>query len=642
MTTAILRRRQRTQRDLRVFLLLGPVLVYDMGLQVLRIGTRFSEIIRNPARLGTLDWLAMIGSPLLYHFGLALTCAGALHIVSRSVRIRAAVLACTQVICMATVFIETASYVYFVQTESSLDWAQFAYNAARPADLVLVATGMVTPSEWTGLVLLLASVLAAPWIAPPLFREDSPQLDELRHTRESFVAMMIVGAAALTSAFVPLAQPHVVNAAVVRDPVVNLIVTHFSRPELDLAAETAAELNGRPFDLQIRRVRDVPERNVVFIILESTRAKSVTVYNPKLPTTPFLAQLARHSLVAERAYTVVPHTAKALVAIFCGIEPAHTVQALAFKLGLLGRCLPELIDGQGYRSVFFQSANPTFEARIPTTTAMGSDEFVGANRFSTNGFQKANFLGWEDDVMLDPSKEWLAQHRDRPFTAVYLTINAHHDCYPLRRHGHVQFVADQALNDYLNAVRYDDLFIEALLQQYKDLGLYSNTLFVILGDHGEAFGEHGRRTHDDVPYEEGLHIPLLLHDGGGKLINPGHFSTPVNELDLVPTILEVLGYEITRGKVHGTSIFHAQSDRKLNGACFNEGVCLVQIQGYEKYIHHFGGRHDQYFDLRTDPDEQYNLVHARPLRADVKRQELLAWDRHVRALYWANELQSRR
>jgi lipoteichoic acid synthase len=51
--------------------------------------------------------------------------------------------------------------------------------------------------------------------------------------------------------------------------------------------------------------------------------------------------------------------------------------------------------------------------------------------------------------------------------------------------------------------------VKHLLEQYKELGLYEETIFVLYGDHGEAFGEHGLYQHDNVAYEEGLRVPLL-------------------------------------------------------------------------------------------------------------------------------------
>src|SRR5690606_38506382 len=90
--------------------------------------------------------------------------------------------------------------------------------------------------------------------------------------------------------------------------------------------------------------RDRKQRNIVFIILESTRAQSTTIHNPDLETTPFLAKLAADSVVAKDAYAVVPHTSKALVAILCGIEPHLTMRITeALPGGIPTPCLGNLL-----------------------------------------------------------------------------------------------------------------------------------------------------------------------------------------------------------------------------------------------------------------------------------------------------------
>jgi lipoteichoic acid synthase len=635
-------RRPRSSSELRLLFLLLPVLVYDMTLQVLRLGLRYEELLRHPQPMGVLGWLAPLGSPLLYHLGLVTICAGLICATAGRRRASAAALVAAQVLCIATVLIETAAYVYFLDTDSSLDWPQFHYWVGRLDDLSLFAQEALSWGEWTAPLAMLGAVIVLPWAAPRLKRALGEPAIDLPHSRGGALAMIGVGALILTVGILPLTD-EVTNSAVIRDPALNLVFTAFTESEVDLAAESAAAILGRPFELRIRRARAVPRRNVVFVILESTRAPSVTAYVPTLPTTPFLAELAQRSLVGERAYAVIPHTSKALIAILCSMEPSHGVTPRALKLGLLSSCLPELLEDHGYESVFFQSADPAFEWRIPTTKAMGFDEFIGTNSFSTVGFEKANFLGWDDEVMLAPSRAWLATHLNGPFIAAYLTVAAHYEYRPLHRHGHVHFAdEDPPLDNYLNALRADDFFLRALFDQYKQLGLYENTIFVVVGDHGEAFGEHGRRTHDDVPYEEGLLVPLVVHDPTGRLVHPGRITAPVSQLDVLPTILDALGYEVVRGRPHGISMLRRQQPRKLMASCFNEETCLAEIDGTEKYIHHFGRQPDQYFDLRVDPGEHDNLASQRRQATARMLEEVLAWDRHVHGLYWGNELPSKR
>jgi arylsulfatase A-like enzyme len=87
-----------------------------------------------------------------------------------------------------------------------------------------------------------------------------------------------------------------------------------------------------------------------------------------------------------------------------------------------------------------------------------------------------------------------------------------------------------------------DIFLKNLIDQYKELGLYDNTIFVIYGDHGEGFGEHGRFQHDDTIWEEGLQVPLLIH--APRLIGGGERVEELsNHADILPTVLELLGYD---------------------------------------------------------------------------------------------------
>ncbi len=169
-------------------------------------------------------------------------------------------------------------------------------------------------------------------------------------------------------------------------------------------------------------------RNVVIITMESLRSEATTVGNPDRDTTPFLADLAERSLVAENAYTVVPHTSKALTASNCGyVPPLDTKLTESEPAGLPSTCLPGLLRDQGYRTGFFQSAVGEFERRPDLIRNLGYDDFFPVEAFPTAGFGRANYFGWEDDIMLEPSRDWVRQQGDQPFLMTYLTVTGHHD-----------------------------------------------------------------------------------------------------------------------------------------------------------------------------------------------------------------------
>jgi len=127
---------------------------------------------------------------------------------------------------------------------------------------------------------------------------------------------------------------------------------------------------------------------VAVVHLESVRARSVTPYNEDLDTTPFLEDLAEESLMAERAYAVVPHTTNARVTILCGVyPPVGRWQTYVVGDWIPARCLPDLLGERGYSSVYFTSSEQTFERRPEVVENMGYEEFYAVETMDTEGFE---------------------------------------------------------------------------------------------------------------------------------------------------------------------------------------------------------------------------------------------------------------
>jgi len=544
---------------------------------------------------------------------------------------------------LLVVTVTTCAYQYFRETGTTLDYNIIALWMLKPREVVLVLGGSVPLSAWV----LLFGVLFYGALGPGLLARVVEWWRGWAGRRSPAGTFKVLLCGSLGLWFLALGFGSLsllvgsasagASKSFARDPVVNVVLTGVEEATTEDVPVASVDLDTEQSDAPASLVAspETETRNIVLIHLESTRARSVTSYDESLATTPFLDELAGSGLLVERAYTPVPHTSKASVSVNCGIFP-HLVQPTTESEpdGIPVPCLADLLQDRGYATVLFQSSTKDFENFEGLVKNFGYEEYYPLESMDTEGFERSNYFGYEDDIMLEPSEEWLREHRNEPFVAEYLTGTGHHDYQPPSRYGHRDFSEDELVNRYLNSIRYLDFFVKNLIDQYKGLGLYENTIFVIYGDHGEGFGEHGRFQHDDVVWEEGLRVPLIIH-APGWFGNGERVRGLSNHTDVLPTVLDMLGYEVKNGEYPGYSLLRPlPEDRALTFGCFHEEQCLARIEGSEKYIHHYGNQPDELFDLAQDPAEWRNLAAGeRPEEINERREELLRWRSEVNAAY---------
>ncbi|CAN5756845.1 sulfatase-like hydrolase/transferase [soil metagenome] len=605
--------------------LLLPLVIYNVGLKIVRIVTQLSP----PGPLGFVDQLR---SDVFFNLGYALLWIG-LFAAVRSGLLRGIFLALFHISALLVLILTTSTHFFYKTTGSTLDYSFIMLSLSSFGETWKILEAETTTLHWLLLSLILFYVIAGPTIATRILAREWRL--PLRTTGRSWSASLITCMGALVLASLS-ALPSATGASDTfsRDALTNIAISEINKPDLDGRIQTDLVAGTPPTDTFLTKTSQTQKRNVVMVFLESTRARSTTPYNRDLNTTPFLDELAGQSLVAEKAYAVVPHTSKALVASTCGVAPPlDTRNTESEPDAVPAQCLPDLLKKQGYDTAFFQSATEKFERRRQLVENFGYEDFFPVEVMEKDGFETANYFGYEDDIMLDPSKQWLEKRTEKPFLATYLTVTAHHNYTVPGRYGKKKFVEDEELNRYLNTLRYQDFFVKNLFQQYKDLGLYENTVFVVFGDHGEGFGEHGVRQHDNVIYNEGLRVPFLIHNPR-RVADTERIEAPINQLDLLPTVADLLGYNIEGGTYPGTSFLDGVAERTLTASCYQENRCLSTIEGQEKYIYYYGNKKEEFYDLAKDPLERKNIADKQSAdKLEKLRNSLLAWQGYVQSSY---------
>jgi lipoteichoic acid synthase len=625
--------------------LLIPLVAYDLALKVVGLASEYPDS-------GVWDTLRLLRSELLFDAGYVVVWIGLFAGARRSLP-RRVVLVLLHASAILVVVISTVAYQYFRSTGTVLNYGVVAYYLAKPGE----AQGAVSSNAPMGAWLVLSGALLYALPGPLLLTrallsirasrgstgrpadaegEEATQGSRTPRrtlTRKEFLAAG-VGAAGVFLLKESLSPAEAgTKAPFLRAPVSTLVATELEQSRLEEAAKNARVRH----PLANARLRPTPRtrrRHVALIHLESTRERSVTPYAGDIGTMPYLATLARNSLLIERAYTTIPHTTQAITSVNSGLYPSPVTDLVeAEPGGIPARCLAELLSEQGYKSAWFQSAEQTFENRPQLVQNFGYQHFQAYESMNLRGFERANYLGYEDDIMLKSSRAWLEENASSPTLVTYLGVTPHDNYLPIYRYGRKKFSSREMLNRYLNNVYYDDFWVKNIIEQYKRLGLYEESIFIIYGDHGEAFGEHGVYHHDGVIWEEGLRIPLIVHDpqrfdGGERLPGPAH------QLDLAPTIVDMLGYEVVDGEYPGRTLLSLPEDRTMFFGCRPDLLSAARIQGQQKYVYHYGNRPEEYYDLKKDPLEKNNLISKVSRRElDRIRSELLAWHAEATAAY---------
>ena len=278
--------------------------------------------------------------------------------------------------------------------------------------------------------------------------------------------------------------------------------------------------------------------------------------------------------------------------------------------------LAGILSEHGYRTGLFHPGRFRY---------LGMEEALRNRGYATRedagdiGGERESSFGIDEESAVRRMLAWIDERPGEPFLLTYLPIAGHHPYDAPRPH---LFPDDSDINLNRNALHYADDTLAELLNGLRERGLVDNTLFVICGDHGEAFGQHeGNYGHTLYLYEENVRVPLLVAAPG--LIESVPVGRVVSLADVAPTVFDLLGLPIP-DEYQGRSLLSAEPRMAL--FCTDYSLGLLGLRdGPWKMINELDSGRSQLFDLRTDAAEQCDLSGEMPERTAVYREHLQRW-----------------
>ncbi len=368
--------------------------------------------------------------------------------------------------------------------------------------------------------------------------------------------------------------------------------------------------------------------NIILITLDTTRADRMGFLGSKRGLTPNLDALARESVVFMRAYAQVPLTTPSHAVLLTGTYPQFNhLDDLTDPLRPELPYLPDLLHQRGYRTAAFVGSivlDP--ESGAAPGFGRGFDVYDANFHNSKPGEDRYQSLERRAEDVANRAMGWLSHHQETPFFIWLHFYDAHEPYDPPE-----PFKAHYASEPYDGEIAYTDSIVGSVLDVLRRHGLYQNTAIAVAADHGEAFGEHGERSHGIFLYDETIHVPLLLKQPGEKFAGK-RVDARVALADITPSLLQVAHVSIPAA-VQGQSLLppldaSASAERKVgklpDRAIYSETDYAHRAFGWselrswrvQKYLYVQAPKKELY-DQSSDPNGLKNLAPTSKAVADT-------------------------
>ncbi len=365
----------------------------------------------------------------------------------------------------------------------------------------------------------------------------------------------------------------------------------------------------RPSDVVDAEKGELAGANVLIVTYDTTRADRIGCYGNDRARTPAVDRLAQEGILFSQALAPSPTTLPSHSSLMTGLYPFHHGARANNTFHLDGKhtTLAEVLSENGYATAGVISAFVLDEQFGIDQGFKHYDDEVGESSDEDNHLEIAQRTA---DQTNEAAEAWLREHADQPF---FLWVHYYDPHFPYEA---PKPFADQHRIPYDAEIAFADFHCGQLLALLDELQLTNDTLVVMAGDHGEGLGQHQEMTHSCLVYDSVMRVPLVMRCGN-RLGGGVHIDRPVSLVDVMPTVLTLLGIE-GPGGMDGVDLTQPPTGPRplfveaFQGLADYGWAALLGVQvGSTKYIH---GPEVELYDLDEDPFERDDLVAAQPQR----------------------------
>ena len=326
-----------------------------------------------------------------------------------------------------------------------------------------------------------------------------------------------------------------------------------------------------------------PDWNVLLISIDTLRADHLSGYGYARRTSPHIDALAESSWLFETAYVPVPRTGPSVAALLTGSFPEH-VNRWTIPEGQ--HTLAEVLSERGWSTMAaVDNANLSRSAGYD----QGFDVYIETWEERDSEVDRTKLI---TEAALEHLRRFAST--DRRFFIWLHYVNPHSPYtpppeYDARFMNDEQFDGDLTLprsSSYIGGIR-PNVYVEGehrlayYVAQYDGEVAYTDdqvgiimdalqgqllddTLVILTADHGEGLGEQNVYfKHGPHVLESHVRVPLVVRHPDGSA-RPRRIHRPVSTIDVMPTILDLLGLPDPQHEAQRATPF--RSGQSLAGA----------------------------------------------------------------------------